>query len=109
MPIKVVIVANRQVVDSHRNARCASVQLELVLDADLAGDPSQVREHIRQLFGLANAALAEQLDNGGDDTPPPAPAQIEIARPALRVVRHPRSNGVRLATPPQVKALHAIT
>jgi hypothetical protein len=59
--------------------RAASVWLELELDADPAGAPDRCRAHLRQLFALANAALAEYLR--GD--PPPAPAGA--ARPPLRV------------------------
>jgi hypothetical protein len=50
------------------------------MDADPAGAPDRCREHLRQLFALAKAALAEFL---GGDSPPPAPASA--ARPALRV------------------------
>jgi hypothetical protein len=56
------------------------VWLELALDADLAGAPDRCRAHLRQLFALAKAALAEFL---GGDPPPPAP--VAAARPALRV------------------------
>ncbi len=59
--IKLNVGASRKVSDNHYGSRGGCVNVELELDSTLALDSQKLRDHIRKLFDLANASLAEEL------------------------------------------------
>jgi hypothetical protein len=59
--IKLNVGASRKVSDSHYGSRGGCVNVELELDSTLALDSQKLRDHIRNLFDLANASLEEEL------------------------------------------------
>src|SRR4051794_25325613 len=111
MPMKLTVSATRSAADSRRGSS-ASASLELELATALADDPARLQEKVRRLFGLVRASVADELNDGNGDGKNDRPA-LSIHQPstgpALATSRGARANGVRPATPAQVKALHAIT
>ena len=59
--IKLNVGACRKVSDNHYGSKGGNVNIELELDSSLALDSTKLRDHIRKLFDLANASLAEEL------------------------------------------------
>ena len=59
--IKLNVGSCRKVSDNHYGSRGGNVNIELELDSSLALDSQKLRDHIRKLFDLANASLAEEL------------------------------------------------
>ena len=59
--IKLNVGASRKVSDNHYGSKGGNVNIELELDSSLALDSQKLRDHIRKLFDLANASLAEEL------------------------------------------------
>jgi hypothetical protein len=59
--IKLNVGASRKVSDNHYGSRGGCVNVELELDSSLALDSTKLRDHIRKLFDIANASLAEEL------------------------------------------------
>lgn len=117
MPMKLNVGASRKVTDNNYGSRGASVNLELELDASLVAQPVKLQERIRQLFGLARASLAEELNghgaaNNGDreeatpnDDPATRPRSATDGRRGCNGSHRPSP---RPATSSQVRALYAI-
>ena len=59
--IKLNVGSCRKVSDNHYGSKGGNVNIELELDSSLALDSQKLRDHIRKLFDLANASLAEEL------------------------------------------------
>ena len=59
--IRLNVGASRKVSDNHYGSKGGNVNIELELDSSLALDSTKLRDHIRKLFDLANAALEEEL------------------------------------------------
>ena len=59
--IRLNVGASRKVSDNHYGSKGGNVNIELELDSSLALDSQKLRDHIRKLFDLANASLAEEL------------------------------------------------
>ena len=69
--IKLNVGSCRKVSDNHYGSRGGNVNIELELDSSLALDSQKLRDHIRKLFDLANASLAEELQANNE------PASVE--------------------------------
>lgn len=95
MPIKLNVGAARKVSDQRFSSRGASVNLEVELESALVSDPQKLHERIRHLFDLVHHSLAVELDT-------------HRAPPSGNSSNGKHSDRPRLATPRQVKALHAI-
>ena len=102
MPLKLNVGASRKVTDNNYGSRGASVNVELELDSSLVAEPGKLQERIRQIFGLARTALAEEL-NGGNG-PKPVAGNGHGSTPDAKQASQPR----RPSTASQCKALHAI-
>src|SRR5476651_698827 len=66
MPLKLNVGASRKMTDNNYGSRGASVNVELELDSSLVAEPGKLQDRIRQIFGLARTALAEELNGGGN-------------------------------------------
>jgi len=64
--IKLNVGSCRKVSDNHYGSRGGNVNIELELDSSLALDSQKLRDHIRKLFDLANASLAEELQSNNE-------------------------------------------
>ena len=64
--IKLNVGACRKVSDNHYGSKGGNVNIELELDSSLALDSQKLRDHIRKLFDLANASLAEELQSNNE-------------------------------------------
>jgi hypothetical protein len=112
--LKLNVGASRKVSDNHYGSRGASINLELELDSGLVGEADRLRDKMRQLFGLARAALAEELSAG--NAQPGATGHVAedvhaqpVADPAAAPpVPSPSPKPTKLATQSQIKALYAI-
>jgi hypothetical protein len=110
MPLKLNVGLNRKMGEANYGSRGASVNFDVELEANLAGEPQQLRERIRYLFALAKDAVEEELSGN---------------RPASTNGHHGngysngqngngnsngsrRSSNGRPATASQVRAIHAI-
>lgn len=103
MPLKLNVSASRKVADGNYGSRGASVSLELELDAALAREPMKLRHHIRQMFNMVSASVAEELKANG------APGSNGSHASAMQPRSKESSSGsARPATASQVKAIHAI-
>jgi hypothetical protein len=65
MPLKVNVGLTRKVGESNYGSRGASVNVEMEMDSGLVAEPDQLKERIRQFFGLVRASLAEEMDGNG--------------------------------------------
>ena len=90
MPMKLNVGLSRKVGEPNYGSRGATVNLELELDSTLVAEPERLQERIRELFGLANASIDEELHV--EPTPPAANAQRSTAQPATPP-RQPHANG----------------
>jgi hypothetical protein len=116
MPLKLNVGASRKVTDNNYGSRGASVNLELELDAALVTEPAKLRDRIRDLFEMARAALAEELNGHGpgecNGHPPSPKANGREPHPNVAGAKggHVGRNGAgtQPATPSQVRALYAI-
>ena len=98
MPAKLNVGASRKIVDSQFGSRGASVYLEVELDHNIVLEPAKLQERIRQLFGLVQQSLTEELHRDQKANSPDA-ANATKARP----------NGQpRHATTAQVRAIYSI-
>ena len=129
MPLKLNVGLSRKVGEPNYGSRGATVNLELEVDSTLAAEPERLQERIRELFGLANASIDEELHV--EPTQPAANTQRSATQPATPP-RQPHAtgrngasrsttNGYRSngngrqptnnpppATASQIRALHAI-
>jgi hypothetical protein len=87
MPLKLNIAMSRKIGEPNYGSRGATVGLEMEVDSSLADQPRQLHERIARLFRLAKQSVDREL--GTNDATNVEP-------------------DVRLATPAQVRALHAI-
>ena len=98
MPAKLNVGASRKIVDSQFGSRGASVYLEVELDHNLIQEPAKLQERIRQLFGLVQHSLNEELQRG----------QTAISPEASNATKAKPNGQPRHATTAQVKAIYAI-
>lgn len=125
MPLKLNVGLSRKVGEPNFGSRGASVNLELELDSAIVGDPERLQERIRQMFGLAQQSINEELhgvSGAAPASPPAASGNGNGAGDSNRRHTPPRStsngNGhsrgqqrgstIPPATASQVRALHAI-
>src|SRR5262245_48199084 len=107
MPLKANVGLSRKVADNNYGSRGASINIELELDSSLIGEPAKFQEKIRQVYGLARAALNDELNGNGQSND----ATNESGNG--NTPQNGSANGTngqrpRPATQSQVKALHAI-
>ena len=129
MPMKLNVGLSRKVGEANYGSRGATVNLELEVDSTLASEPERLQERIRELFGLANASIDEELHV--EPTQSAAKSQRSTAQPATpprqqhatgrNEASRSTTNGYRSngngrqptnnpppATASQIRALHAI-
>jgi hypothetical protein len=112
--LKLNIGLSRKVGEANYGSRGASVNLEIELESEMAGDADTLRDRVRQLFCMARASVDEELNgnghssnsNGGNGH------HTQQSRPANGNGHgsHQTQNGRngRVATASQVRALFAI-
>jgi len=73
MPLKLNIGLSRKVGEANYGSRGASVNVEIEIDSSLVNEPARLQEKIRQVFGLARASVADELNgtNGHGHANPP--------------------------------------
>jgi hypothetical protein len=68
MPLKLNVGLSRKIGEPNFSSRGASANFEVEVESTLVGEPDQLREKIRHLFGLAKVAIEEELHgNDGQD------------------------------------------
>lgn len=72
MPIKLTVGLNQKLGQPNFSSRGASVNLELEVDTALVAEPGRLQERIRELFGLAQQSINEEL-HGASGTAPVSP------------------------------------
>jgi len=100
--LKLNVGLSRKVGEANYGSRGASVNLEVELETGLVSQPDQLNERIRRLFGMARAAVEEELNHGGHQDDHDTGGDRR-QRPG----QDHRANG-RRATQSQVRAIHAI-
>jgi hypothetical protein len=113
MPLKLNVGLSRKVGEPNYSSRGASVNVEQEVDSSLVTDPGKLKEHIRNLFALVRAAVAEELNNGNGHHAPaiqttPVDGQ-QNAGPTSGGRSTSQPSNTRRATSNQVKAIYAIT
>lgn len=96
MPLKLNVGLSRKVGEANYGSRGASVNLELEVDTVLATEPGRLQERIRELFGLAQQSINEEL-HGASGTVPASP-------PATNVNGNGAGDSSRRHTPPRSTA-----
>ena len=86
--LKLNVGFNRKTGEANYGSRGASVNLELEAESGLASDPEKLRERIRFLFGVAKAAVEEELNGHAGNGR--SAAQATPAATAGAVMRHAR-------------------
>jgi len=110
--LKLNVGFTKKVGEANYGSRGAAVNLELELDSSLVTDADRLKERIRHLFGLAKAAVDEELAAGAGQ--PTAngnghsPASSNGNSRAAGQNNGRRRDGTRSATASQVRALNAI-
>jgi hypothetical protein len=61
MPLKLNVGLTKKIGEANYGSRGASVNFDVELEANLTGEPEQLRERIRYLFALAKDAVEEEL------------------------------------------------
>ena len=125
MPLTLSVGLNRKVGEAGYGSRGAHVHLELEVDTALVAEPGRLQERIRELFGLAQQSINEELHGASGAapvSPPTTNANDNSASEKNRRHTPPRStsngNGhsrgqqrgstIPPATASQVRALNAI-
>ena len=115
MPLKLNVGASKKVGESNYGSRGASVNVELELDTGLIAKPQELRERIRELFGVVRSSLVEELNgNGASHSAPADRQQVQNGNGHNGHADHdapaqPNGQGQpRGATQSQIKALFAI-
>ncbi|HEV8059296.1 MAG TPA: hypothetical protein VGP68_05465 [Gemmataceae bacterium] len=115
MPLKLNVGASKKVGEPNYGSRGASVNVELELDTGLIAKPLELRERIRELFGVVRASLVEELNGHGGSHGAPADRQrVQNGNGHNGHADHdarvqPSGQGQpRGATQSQIKALFAI-
>jgi hypothetical protein len=106
--LKLNVGLTRKVGEANFGSRGASINLEQELDSALVADPAKLKERMRQLFAVVRSALAEELNGNGQPAHPKITAPLNKDGNGHESGTAAPSNGPRLATPSQVKAIHAI-
>lgn len=106
MPIKLNVGLAQTVGDASNGSHGANISLEIELDSSLVNEPTKLKDRIKQLFALVRTSLTDELKgesttNSQTDAKPIQPATNGKAH-------NGRSNGARLATPPQVKKIQSL-
>lgn len=65
MPLQLNIGLSRKIGEANYGSRGASVNVEMELESALIGEPTKLRERIRQLFGVVRDSLTEELNGNG--------------------------------------------
>ncbi|MFQ5472870.1 MAG: hypothetical protein ACE5FA_08320, partial [Dehalococcoidia bacterium] len=100
--LKLNVGLSRKVGEANYGSRGASVNLEIELESGLVSEHERFHERIRRLFGMARAAVEEELNQAGDHDGNDANGNRR-QRPG----QDHRANG-RRATQSQVRAIHAV-
>ena len=115
MPLKLNVGASKKVGESNYGSRGAFVNVELELDTGLIAKPQELRERIRELFGVVRSSLVEELNgNGASHSAPADRQQVQNGNGHNGHADHDapaQANGQgqpRGATQSQIKALFAI-
>ncbi len=110
MPLKLNVGLTKKVGEPNFGSRGASVNFEVELEANLVGEPDQLREKVRYLFALAKDAVEEELSGNS-----PASAKGHHGNGSTNGHNgngsnsgNYRSSNGRPATASQVRAIHAI-
>ena len=74
MPLKLCVASGRNVGQPNFGSRSASVSLELEVDTALVAEPGRLQERIRELFGLAQKSINEELHGASGAAPASPPA-----------------------------------
>ena len=77
MPLKINVGLSRKIGEPNYSSRGGNVHFEAEVEATLVRDPEELHQRIRDLFGLAEAALEEQL------TPTPLEEATSLANGRL--------------------------
>jgi len=115
MPLKLNIGLSRKVGEANYGSRGASVNVEIEVDSSLVNEPARLQEKIRQVFGLARASVADELN--GTNGHGHASRHDNNGRhngsngngAGHNGANGQRSHAARRATESQCKALFAIT
>jgi len=104
--LKLNVGFNRKTGEANYGSRGASVNLELEAESGLASDPEKLRERVRFLFGLAKAAVEEELNGHAGNG-------RSAAHASANANGHGHGNGrrrdvTRKATASQARALNVI-
>lgn len=124
MPLRLRVGLSKKVGEAGYGSRGAQIDLEVEVDTRLVAEPGKLQERIRELFGLAQQSIQEELHGTSEATPTSSPANNGNASSTGDQHRHapPRStsngNGHSRgqqrgstsppATASQIRALHAI-
>jgi hypothetical protein len=65
MPVKLCVALSRKVGEPNYGSRGGSIQLEVEINSAVIADQHRLHMHIRQVFALVRAALAEEMDGHG--------------------------------------------
>lgn len=126
MPLRLTVGLSKKVGEAGYGSRGATVALELEVDSTIVGEPGRLQERIRELFGLAQQSINEELygaSGAAPVSPPTTNANGNSASDNNRRHTPPRStangNGhsrgqqrgstIPPATASQVRALNAIS
>lgn len=113
MPIKLNVGLAQQIGEPGAGSRGASMNLEMELDSTLVNEPERFKDRVRQIFNLVRNTLAEELKRDVAAQPlPTVKANPPTASAAASVTNgkphHSKSNGARLATPPQITKIRSL-
>lgn len=93
MPLRLNVGLSRKVGEPNFGSRGASLNLELELDSAIVGEPERLQERIRELFGLAQQSINEELHGASGAAP--------VSPPATNVNGNGASDNNRRHTPPR--------
>ena len=74
MPLRLSVGFSRKAGEANFSSRGASVNLELEVDTALVAEPGRLQERIRELFGLAQQSVNEELHGASGPAPASPPA-----------------------------------
>lgn len=74
MPLKLTVGSSRKVGEAGYGSRGCSINLELEVDTALVAEPGRLQERIRELFGLVQQSINEELYGASGTAPASPPA-----------------------------------
>ena len=107
MPIKLNVGLSRKVGQPNFGSVGACCNVDIELDQQtIRDDPQVLHRRVQEAFAICRQAVEAELSQSHSD----ASAPVYASSPAAPAIRHdPRAQSpVRVATPAQVKAIHAI-